>query len=210
MASSAYELAQRQGDEAIRTSLLDAASRLLAEEGPGALALRRIAADVGCSTTVLYRMFESKAGLIEALYVEAFERFRRRLAAVPERSDPLEHLIDLGRAYRDNALAERNYYRLMFGEPIPGFRPSDAALVQAAETFTILQDAVAGCAAAGLLTGGDPRHVAASLWAAIHGVVSLELAGHLPADAAEVFEATLLAMGAGLFRTPSAPERRGP
>jgi AcrR family transcriptional regulator len=209
MASSAYELAQQRGDEAIRTSLLDAASGLLAAEGPGALALRRIAAEVGCSTTVLYRMFGGKAGLIEALYVEAFERFRRRLAAVPERSDPLEHLADLGRAYRDNALADRNYYRLMFGEPIPGFRPSDEALVKAAATFTILQDAVAACAAAGLLAGGDPRHVAASLWAAIHGVVSLELAGHLPADAGEVFESTLAAMGAGLFRAPTAPEKRG-
>jgi AcrR family transcriptional regulator len=204
MASSAYELAQRRGDEAIRTTLLDAASRLLAAEGPGALALRRIGAEVGCSTTVLYRMFENKAGLIEALYREAFERFRRRLAAVPERPDPLEHLADLGRAYREHALAERNYYRLMFGEPIPGFRPSDEALVQAAATFTILEDAVAACAAAGLLSGGEPRHVAASLWAAIHGVVSLELAGHLPDAGREVFEATLAAMATGLFHIPSA------
>ncbi|GAA2151566.1 TetR/AcrR family transcriptional regulator [Actinomadura napierensis] len=209
MASSPYELAQRQGDAAIRTSLLDAASRLLAAEGPGALALRRIAAEVGCSTTVLYRMFEGKAGLVEALYVEAFQRFRRRLAAVPERSDPLEHLVELGRAYREYALAERNYYRLMFGEPVPGFRPSDEALVQAAATFTILEDAVAALDAAGLLAGGEPRHVAASLWAAIHGVVSLEMAGHLPADADEVFEATLAAMGTGLFRTPSTREKRG-
>ncbi|MBE1530805.1 TetR-like C-terminal domain-containing protein [Actinomadura algeriensis] len=200
MASSAYELAQRLGDEAVRTSVLDAASRLLAVEGPAALALRRIAAEVGCSTTVLYRMFAGKAGLVEALYVEAFERFRRRLAAVPKRDDPLAYLTDLGRAYRANALDERNYYRLMFGEPVPGFRPSDDALVQAAATFAILEDALAGCAAAGLLVDGDPRHFAASLWAAIHGVVSLELAGHLPDDADEIFDATLIAMGIGLFR----------
>jgi AcrR family transcriptional regulator len=205
MAASAYELAQRQGDAAIRTSLLDAASRLLADEGPGALTLRRIAADVGCSTTVLYRMFSGKAGLVEALYVEAFERFRRRLAAVPEDADPLARLAGLGRAYRENALADRHYYRLMFGDPVPGFRPSDDALTKAAATFTILQDAVAACAAAGLLPGGEPRRTAAALWAAIHGVVSLELAGHLPDHADEVFEATL-AMGVGLF----VPRRKAP
>ncbi|QKG24520.1 TetR/AcrR family transcriptional regulator [Actinomadura verrucosospora] len=210
MATSAYELAQRQGDDAIRTSLLDAASRLLAAEGPGALALRRIAAEVGCSTTVLYRMFEGKAALIEALYVEAFDRFRRRLESVRKQSDPLAYLADLGRAYREHALAERNYYRLMFGEPIPGFQPSDEALVRAAATFTILEDAIKDCADAGLLSGGSPRHVAASLWAAIHGVVSLEMAGHLPRDNGEVFEATLLAMGKGLFTIPSTGEKRGP
>ena len=107
------------------------------------------------------------------------------------------------------ALAIKRYtlYMQDYGGPV-GFR---MALTHPERVEAlILQDAVAACAAAGLPSGGEPRHVAASLWAAIHGVVSLELAGHLPADAGEVFEATLLAMGAGLFRTPSAPEKRGP
>jgi len=41
-------------------------------------------------------------------------------------------------------------------------------------------------------------------------VVSLELAGHLADHADDVFDATLIAMGAGLFRTPSPGEKRGP
>lgn len=155
-APSAFELAQRQGDEAIRTTLLDAASRLLATEGPRALALRRIAAEAGCSTTVLYRMFGGKAGLTEALYIEGFERFRRRLAAVPHDPDPRVHLRELGLAYRANALAERNYYGLMFGEPLPGFQASEKALGKALSAYKILEDAVTACAAAGLLIDAPP------------------------------------------------------
>lgn len=176
---SAYTLAQRQGDQAIRTTLLDAASRLLAAEGPRALALRRIAAEVGCSTTVLYRMFGGKTGLIEALYIEGFDRFRQRLSAVPHLPDPRDYLRELGRAYRAYALAERNYYGLMFGGPVPGFQPGAQALATAASAYAVLEDAVAACAAEGLLIDADPRYVAASFWAGIHGFVSLELGGHL-------------------------------
>ncbi|TDC48527.1 TetR/AcrR family transcriptional regulator [Actinomadura sp. KC345] len=200
-APNAFALAQRQGDEAIRTTLLDAASRLLAAEGPQALALRRIAVEVGCSTTVLYRMFGGKSGLTEALYIEGFRRFRERLAAVPPDPDPRVRLHALGLAYRDNALAERNYYGLMFGEPVPGFRPGEKALLTALSAYAILEDAVAACAAAGLLIDADPRHVAVSFWASVHGFVSLELNGHLP-DADAILDTLMNGISSGFFATP--------
>ncbi|TDD34775.1 TetR/AcrR family transcriptional regulator [Actinomadura sp. KC06] len=197
-APSAYALAQRQGDRAIRTTLLDAASRLLAAEGSQALALRRIAAEAGCSTTVLYRMFGGKAGLTEALFIEGFERFRQRLAAVPHHPDPRDYVRELGRAYRANALAERNYYGLMFGETVPGFEPGEEAMAKAASAYEVLENAVGACAAAGLLIDADPGHVAASFWAGIHGFVSLELGGHLD-DAEAVLDAFMRGVSSGFF-----------
>ena len=88
-ARSPYELAQRQGQDVLRRTLLDAASRLLVAEGPQALTMRRVAAAVGCSTTVLYTAFGSKDGLADALFLEGFQRLRRRLEAVPSGGDPL-------------------------------------------------------------------------------------------------------------------------
>jgi AcrR family transcriptional regulator len=78
-----YELAQQQGQDVLRRTLLDVASRLLVGEDPQALTMRRVAATVGCSTTVLYTAFGSKDGLAEALFLEGFQRLRRRLEAVP-------------------------------------------------------------------------------------------------------------------------------
>ncbi len=175
-----YQLAQRQGQEAMRRTLLDAASRLLLEEGPGALTMRRVAGAVGCSTTVLYTMFGSKEGLADALYREGFERLRRRLEASGGDPDPLGRLRALGRSYRDSALAEPGYYGVMFQQAIPGFRPSPESLVVAGASLNVLTQAVRVAMEAGVLQAGDPRAVAEVLWAAVHGAVSLELAGHFP------------------------------
>ena len=174
-----YQVAQRSGQEALRRTLLDAASRLLLAEGPGALTMRRVAGAVGCSTTVLYTMFGGKEGLADALYREGFERLRRRLEAVAD-DDPLARLGALAHAYRANALAERAYYGVMFQQAIPGFRPSAGSLAAAGASLEVLARAVRAAMDAGALRPGDSQPVAEVLWAAVHGVVSLELAGHLP------------------------------
>jgi AcrR family transcriptional regulator len=174
-----YEQAQRRGQEALRRALLDGASGLLVAEGPGALTMRRVAAVAGCSTTVLYTMFGAKEGLADALYREGFERLRGRLEAVPG-GDPMARLAALAQAYRDNALAERPYYGVMFQQAIPGFRPSAASLAAAGASLEVLDRAVGDAMDAGVLRPGDPRAVAEVLWAAVHGTVSLELAGHFP------------------------------
>ena len=199
--ASAFELAQRQGDEAIRTTLLDVASRLLAAEGPQALALRRIAAEAGCSTTVLYRMFGGKPRTPRSALRRGLPAFPAAPRRRPARPDPRVHLRALGLAYRENALAERNYYGLMFGAPVPGFRPGEEALATALSAFAILEDAVAACAAAGLLADADPRRVALSFWAGIHGFVSLELNGHMP-DADAVLDTLMSGISSGFFSTP--------
>jgi AcrR family transcriptional regulator len=186
---SLYERAQRRGQEALRRALLDGAGGLLVAEGPGALTMRRVAGVVGCSTTVLYTMFGGKEGLADALYREGFERLRGRLAAVPEGGDPLARLRELARAYRENALAERAYYGVMFQRAIPRFEPSPASLAVAGASLEVLAEAVRAAMDAGALRPGDPQAVAEVLWAAVHGAVSLELAGHFPdpAVAAERF-----------------------
>jgi AcrR family transcriptional regulator len=138
--------------------VLDAASRLLLAEGPQALTMRRVAGAVGCSTTVLYTAFGSKDGLADALFREGFERLRRHLEAVAPGGDPLARLRALADAYRNSALESPSYYGIMFQQAIP----------------------VRACMDAGVLRAGDPRAVAEVLWAAVHGAVSLELAGHFP------------------------------
>jgi AcrR family transcriptional regulator len=207
-ALSPYELAQRQGQDALRRTLLDAASRLLVTEGPQALTMRRVAAAVGCSTTVLYTAFGSKDGLADALFLEGFQRLRRRLEAVPSGGDPLARLRALADAYRDSALQSRSYYGVMFQQAIPGYRPSAASLAAAGASLAVLTDAVRACIDAGVLRAGDPRAVAEVLWAAVHGAVSLELAGHFPDPEVAADRFRTLATAAALpFLIESRPRR---
>jgi AcrR family transcriptional regulator len=212
-ALSPYRLAQRHGQDVLRRTLLDAASRLLVTQGPQALTMRRVAAAVGCSTTVLYTAFGSKDGLADALFLEGFQRLRRRLEAVPSGGDPLARLRALAHAYRDSALESRSYYGVMFQQAIPGYRPSAASLATAGAALEVLTDAVRACMDAGVLRTGDPRAVAEVLWAAVHGAVSLELAGHFPDPevAADRFR-TLTAAAALPFLAvpPDSPRPRRP
>lgn len=205
--ASPYRLAQRQGHEALRRTLLDAASALLLAEGPGALTMRRVAGAVGCSTTVLYTMFGGKEGLADALYREGFERLRRRLEATDGALDPLGRLRALAHAYRDNALAERGYYGVMFQQAIPGFRPSSASLAVAGASLDVLTRAVGAAMEAEVLAPGDPQAVAEVLWAAVHGAVSLELAGHLPDPDIALDRFRTLASAAVLPFLPEPPTR---
>jgi AcrR family transcriptional regulator len=199
MTATAYARARDRGAATVRRALLDTASRLLVNEGSRALTMRRVAAAAGCSTTVLYTTFGSKDGIAEALYREGFARFAKRLAAVPADDDPLTRLLALGHAYRDNALENPNYFGVMFGGAIPGFVPSADALAEAAVTLQALIDQVQTCMDAGILVDGDAQAVAEILWAAVHGVVSLELAGFFTGDTGLARFQTLAAAAAAPF-----------
>ena len=199
-----YATIQPQRRAALRRAVLDVAIRLLVEEGSTALTMRRVAAEVGCSTTVLYTLFGGKPGLVDALWREGFDRLWQAETAAPIAADPLGRLAALGHAYRAHALANPDYYRLMFGGAIPGFRPSAEALAASRQTFQVLVDAVGKGIAAGILRPEDPELVASVLWATVHGVVSLQLAGHFgEPDGEAVFERALRAVASGFFSGPA-------
>lgn len=190
-----YRRAREEGREALRLGILDAAGRLLIEEGPQALSMRRVAREVNASTQVLYTMFGGKDGLANEIFLEGFERLAGAEKSLSAGDDPLRYLRDLGDAYFENALANPNYYRVMFSDAIPGFRPSAEALSRAWRTLDPLVEAVRAGARAGLFArevGEEPREAVLSLWSAAHGAVSLHLSGNLPdeAEARCVFEMT--------------------
>ncbi len=189
----------RTADPAVRTALIETSARLLAEDGLDALSIRRVAREVGTSTTAVYTHFGSKDELVAEVVREAFARLAAELAAVPRTDDPIADLRGAGEAYRRNALANADLYRVMFDRnPIDLADPtehdgSDVGL----SAFAALADAVARCVDAGALAG-DPAQLALRIWAAAHGTVSLELAGFLGEDGEAVFTTTVMAVVEGL------------
>ncbi|MCP2335900.1 TetR/AcrR family transcriptional regulator [Actinomadura rupiterrae] len=193
---------------AVRTRLLEAGARLLAQEGPKALTARRLAAEVGASTMVVYTHFGGMPDLVRAVVDEGFERLSEMLAEVPPSGDPLADLARLAVAYRANALANPHLYSVMFGTAALGeYRPDDEDVrkerfTAGAGTFGVLVSATERAMAAGQLPGAgdeDPANVSAQLWSALHGYVMLELGGHFtPADEETIFIPLLRTMALGL------------
>ena len=159
-----------------RSSLLTAALGILQREGAGAMTVRSVAKAAGCSTTGVYTWFGGKNGLVEAIFVDGFERFGEAIRAVSPASEGRRPLDRIAHEYRTWALGNPTQYMVMFGRAVPDYVPSDEARVIAIGTFEDLVDATAGLIeSAGL--AGTPHDVAHHLWAGIHGYVSLELAG---------------------------------
>jgi AcrR family transcriptional regulator len=160
-----------------RQTLLEAALDVLREFGAEGLRVRAVADRAGCSTTGVYTYFGSKQGLVDALFVDGFERFDAALATTPPDDDPLVHLRARAVAYRRWALDNPMHYMLMFGGSVPEYEPSETALTRSYESFLDLVRCVEAVAADGQLRAGDANDFAAHLWATIHGYVMLDLRG---------------------------------
>jgi AcrR family transcriptional regulator len=198
-------------DEALRVRLLEQAVRTLSEDGPDALSLRKLAAQVGTSTTAVYSLFGGKPELLNAVYEEAFTRFGQRLDAVEPTADPIADLAALGAAYRASALEEPHFYQVMFGPVGGAMTPEPESVERGMATFRPLLDAVQRAIDAGLLIDEDPVRIAASMWATVHGLVSLELRALLPAGSGEptdLYRFVFRALGNG-WRTASGAQRSG-
>jgi AcrR family transcriptional regulator len=174
-------VARAKGDlDETKIALLDAARRLLAEEGASALTVRRLAAEAGLSTMAIYSRYGGKDGIVDALYIEGFERLAEAMRGARMTKDPIGDLDRCGQAYRSFALANPTSYAVMFQNVVPDFHPSEAAMVTAAQTLDLLAQLVQRAIDAGKFAPGDASALAGLLWAAQHGIVSLELGDSAP------------------------------
>lgn len=196
----------------VRRRLIEAAARVLGEEGPSGLSTRKLAAEVGTSTMAVYTYFGSLAALVAAVAEEGFARLAEHMARLTPTDDALVDLAQLAMAYRSNALENPRLYAVMFGSASLGdYRHSPDELSFGHETFDVLVAATQRAMDEGKLAPGDAETVAAQLWSALHGYIMLELAGYLT-DRDSALEKVLWPLMANLItalsnRPANAPER---
>jgi AcrR family transcriptional regulator len=169
----------RVHDETSR-ALLDAAHRLLADHGPDALTVRRIAGEAGMSTMNVYSRFGGKDGVIDELYIHGYQRLLADIDAVPHTDDIPADLVNVANAYRQFAQQHPTYYGVMFRSAVPGFSPTAASIDLALLGLSNFVGRIVRGQQLGQIRareGCDPREIAAWLWAMCHGIVSLELDG---------------------------------
>ncbi|GLZ40058.1 TetR/AcrR family transcriptional regulator [Actinokineospora sp. NBRC 105648] len=156
------------GDER-RIQFIEAAARVLRDRGPAELTVRRVAEAAGESTMGVYTGFGSRAGVLDALYLHGFELLHARLDGLPRAATPIDAVVAVALGYRDFALAEPHLYGFLFERPLPDFEPAVASRAAALEsTFGYLLRPI------GELTP-NPERPAYQAWAAMHGLVSIEL-----------------------------------
>jgi AcrR family transcriptional regulator len=170
---------EKSGEET-RAALIEAAARLIATEGVGALTLRRVADEVGTSTMAIYTHFGGMPELRHAVRREGFSRLADYLAQVGRSDDPVADLALIGRAYYENGIRNAHLYRVMFME-----QPLDAADAEIGlDTFETVIAGIQRCIDAGRFTPADATERAVQFWVTGHGIVSLQLANLLTTEQA--------------------------
>ncbi|MFD5799276.1 TetR/AcrR family transcriptional regulator [Streptomyces diastatochromogenes] len=178
----------------VRAEIKARAWEQIATAGASGLSLNAIAKELGMSGPALYRYFGGRDDLITELVRDAYRSLADTFRAA---ADAGSGLPGLARALRRWALEDPQRYFLVYGTPVPGYQAPDDTTDIAREIMAALLDV---CAAEDLGTAspdalethladhhqwaGDhpaPPSVlrrALAVWTRLHGVLSLELAGH--------------------------------
>jgi AcrR family transcriptional regulator len=193
----------------LQEAIKETAWKQIAEFGAPSLSLRAIARELKITAPAIYNYFPDRNALVTALIIDAYKSFGdSQLGArdsVPA-EDHVRRLSAIGVAYRNWAHTYPQRYQLIFGTPIPGYEaPLMEVLPSAARSLSALVSVVQQLRLAGKLKvnsfpevksefkvgfemwktyGGEADilslSVAMIIWAHVHGIVSLEIAGNLP------------------------------
>ncbi|UKD58853.1 TetR/AcrR family transcriptional regulator [Amycolatopsis sp. FU40] len=188
-------MSPRQRDTALRESLLATAAQVLAEEGGPALSTRRLARELGVSTTAVYTYFGSVEQLRREVRLEGFRRLEETMD--PPVEDPVAALAGAAAAFFRFGMAEPHLYRAMFVDrPLDDDRAGEAC-------FLLLRKIFARAVETGRFPGVSAEQTemgAAQLWSTQHGLATMVLSGALPEAAGRAALADLvvrLAIGYG-------------
>lgn len=185
-------MSPKLADPGVRTALIEAAARLVAEGGREALTIRRLAAEVGTSTMAVYTHYGGMDDLMREMRKEGFTRLAAFAQAVPRTRDPVADLSALGWAYCANAITNPHLYRVMFFDS-----DTDPDVAQAGlSAFEPLVTTTKRCIEAGRFDPADEWQLALQLWTVAHGIVTLVLAGLIDE---ETVQWQMPAMGRAMF-----------
>lgn len=193
----------------VRAEIKEHAWDQIAEAGASALSLNAIAKRMGMSGPALYRYFAGRDELITELIRDAYRSLADTFRTAAESG---ADATGLAHALRRWALDDPQRYFLVYGTPVPGYHAPDDVTGIASEIMTTLLDACVALPPDGPVTPFDTHledhrqwaadhpappaalHRALTFWTRLHGVLSLELAGHFTGmgfDPAQLFAAEL-------------------
>ncbi|WP_067284477.1 TetR/AcrR family transcriptional regulator [Streptomyces jeddahensis] len=186
------------------------ALELMASGGPDAITLRAIAREMGMTANAIYGYFATRDDLVTTLINDVYTALADAVDAAWEAApakEPAARIQAWAGAFRNWALANPEGFRLIYGDPVPGYHaPEGGAAPDAARRVCTGLTALAAAAwphAEHLYKGSEfewsdfdpglldkvrpafpelpPAAVALALriWGHLHGLVSLEVYGHM-------------------------------
>lgn len=162
-----------------RERILEAAGKILAEEGPSALTTRRVCDAVGVTMPTLYHHFTNRDALVQAVYENALQRFMTTKRNQTPTDDAIADLRKGCEQVLDFVAKNKNAAIAVTARGLE--EPSILA-----PSYALLRERVRRAEREGRLHIAE-REAAAMCWAVVQGLIALTIA---PPDASTSLAAT--------------------
>lgn len=165
-----------------REKILDAARELFVTEGFEGVSMRKVAEKIEYSPTAIYVHFADKNELFRELCHQDYARLAEVFQSSVMSVDPINRLRVIGATYVQFGTHFPNHYKFMFMTPHPPqeFDEEDREMHGNPEkdAYAFLRWAVQEAMDANCFREDvtDAELVSQTLWASVHGVISLDIA----------------------------------
>jgi AcrR family transcriptional regulator len=165
----------------LKNALITAGIEILAETGVQGLSLRKVAAKVGVSHAAPYAHFADKQALVAAIATQGFSLLYERIDAILKQypDDPLRQLLECAWGYIDFAMTDPAHFKITFSGAVAQEKNYPALVEMTRKSFDGVQQIVANCQAAGILSPGPSDVAAVGVWSQVHGLALLLLDGQI-------------------------------
>lgn len=161
----------------LRDKILDTSRHLLYNDGHTSLSMRGIAKKVGVSATSIYLHFDNKDHLLHTLIEESVEALSISIEkAVTESTDIITQFESIINGYVDFALSNPEKYQIIYMVRSEAMsRYPKEKFRRARRCYELLVKVIASGVEEGLMEERDPLTAAYSIWAQLHGVITVVL-----------------------------------
>ena len=168
------ERKERQRKE-VHDSILEAAWKVVNEDGWQSLSIRKIADAIEYSVPVVYDHFENKEAILSEFNRQGFKLLGDKLKeAKGKHRKSSEQLEAIANAYWDFAFENKEYYQLMYGLGMPTCE-SLSKVPELMAFIDVIHSTINQLILEGGGDEGDTWMKVHSFWSMLHGLVSINL-----------------------------------
>ena len=164
-----------------RIKILEAAYKIVKEEGWQALSMRKIADEIEYTAPIIYEYFANKEAILEELNKKGYRLLLNRLEDAKSKHElPADQLEAMWMAYWNFAFAQKELYQLMFGVSMNCCMVQKAPEIEAPSVLisNVIRE---------LMNGSNPSDNEVckryfTFWSVVHGLISINIVNRGTSD----------------------------
>lgn len=162
--------------EALKKQIVQIAFDIIKDSGYDNLSIRKIAEQIGYSTTVVYSLFPDKLSMVSEVIRSNFDKFDTRLkeSGFYEVSDPLVRIKTGLTAFVERGIEIPNFYMAVFRnymEQINRNREEFFLVNRGYEALSYLHSSIEEAMRKGMVAKADSMECTAMIWSASMGLI---------------------------------------